>query len=203
MLPVKPGAVGGQMDVAPAVVHKAVHTHAVRHAGLPFGEQLGVDGVALDVKDLQAAQALVAGLAAVEKGHAAAGGADHQAVGYLDLGGVCGGVLLGVARLHPVDHPGFGGIGHIHDIPARPAERSAVHIVSAVVGFVQGHLEGVDAVEIAEAHHFHVFDIALVSGALGVKGSRQHFYLLFGIASIYKVNRKSPPCLITIIASIG
>ena len=69
-------AVGGQVDVAPAVVEEAVHAHAVLHAGLPLAQQLGVDGIGLDVEDLQATQALVAGLAAVEEGDAAAGGAD-------------------------------------------------------------------------------------------------------------------------------
>ena len=164
-------AVGRQVDVAPAVVEEAVHAHAVLHAGLPLAQQLGVDGIGLDVEDLQAAQALVAGLAAVEEGDAAAGGADHQAVGHLNLGGVGGGVLLGIAGLQPVDHLGLGGVGHVHHVPAGAAEGAAVHVIAPVVGLMEGHLEGVDAVQIAEAHDLHVLDIALVLRAFGVKGN--------------------------------
>jgi hypothetical protein len=36
---------------------------------------------------------------------------------------------------------------------------------------MEGHLEGVDAVQIAEAHDLHVLDIALVLRAFGVKGN--------------------------------
>ena len=159
----------------------------------PLAQQLGVDGIGLDVEDLQAAQALVAGLAAVEEGDAAVGGADHQAVGHLNLGGVGGGVLLGIAGLQPVDHLGLGGVGHVHHVPAGAAEGAAVHVIAPVVGLVEGHLEGVDAVQIAEAHDLHVLDIALVLRALG---KRNDITYLLGNGSRHTRPVRPDRCLV-------
>jgi hypothetical protein len=128
-----------------------------------------VDGVLLQIVDLEAVVGGVPRLDAVEEGHAAAQRHNQLVVRHLDLGGGLGEVHLGIAHPDAAHHLGPAGIGHVQDIHPGPLEGAAVHIV-LIPGFVEGHLEGVDAVQIGEAHHLHVLDIALVGLAFRVKG---------------------------------
>ncbi len=164
------GALSGHIDILAAVIGKAMDAHAVGNTGSPGAQELGMDGVFLQVIDLETVESRVAGVDAVEEGNTSAQSYDQKTVSHLNFGGGLRKINLGIADLNIVKDGGVGGIGHIKNIYACALEGSAVHII-LFIDLIKRHLEGVDAVKVGETDHFHVLYIAFVVLAFCVEGN--------------------------------
>ena len=162
-----------QMQIPAAVIAEPVHAAApvLGVAGGPKGELLRVLGIFLQREDVHAAGSglIVLRRGAVEELQAVAVGDDQQVVCHLALGGGHIGILLRVHHRHILHMAGIGGIGDVQDLHAVAVEAAAVEVILSVRGLVDLGLEQIMIVAVVVREHLHVFDVALVAGALRIE----------------------------------
>ena len=106
---------------------------------------------------------------AVQKFQAIAVGNDHQIVADLNLRRGHIGIDFRIHNRHVLDMARVGRVGHIQNLHAVAKEASAIEVVFALCRFINLRLEKIVVVTVVVSQNFHVFDIAFVSRAFGVK----------------------------------